>query len=269
MKKPKRDYAIQTVTNALRVLDAFRGEDEIGVAELSRRLGLHKNNVFRLLATLEEEGYVEQSPTTERYRLGLRSLELGQAFARNHTLSARARPVLEALCRATGESTHLGMMDGFEVVHVTGATPERALVAAPRMGMRLPVHCTALGKVLLGCASDGQRELYDRAVVAGARLPSRTPRTIVDPDKFFEQIRTAAGRGLAADLDECEEGLCCAASPLYDVSGQVVAAISVSAPRSRCSEDRLLDAIGPQVMAAAESLSKELGHVVHSQELAG
>ena len=69
MKKPKSDYEIQTVTNALLLLEAFRDEEEIGVAELARRLNLHKNNVFRLLATLEGQGYIEQSPATERYRL--------------------------------------------------------------------------------------------------------------------------------------------------------------------------------------------------------
>ena len=74
MRKPKSDYAIQTVVNAMRVLEAFRDEEELGVTEISRRLGLHKNNVFRLLATLEQQGYIEQSSDNERYRLGGRSL---------------------------------------------------------------------------------------------------------------------------------------------------------------------------------------------------
>jgi DNA-binding IclR family transcriptional regulator len=112
MKKPKSDYAIQTVTNALRLLDVFREEEEVGVAALARRLGLHKNNVFRLLATLEEQGYIEQSPATERYRLGIGSLELGHSFLRSRALLARARPILEALCEETGESVHLGLMHG-------------------------------------------------------------------------------------------------------------------------------------------------------------
>ena len=260
MKKPKRDYAIQTVTNALRVLDAFREEDEIGVAELSRRLGLHKNNVFRLLATLEEEGYVEQSQDNERYRLGLRSLELGAAFARHHTLSVRARPVLETLCEATGETAHLGMLDSYEVVHVSGVAPARALVASERMGARLPLHCTALGKVLLGCAQESEQQGYDRVVVAGAPLPARTERTITDPDKLFEEARTAAGQGLAFDLEEFEVGIACAAAPVYAASGLVVGALSVSAPTARCDEARLKGRLANQVVEAAESLSRELGH---------
>ena len=91
MKKPKGDYAIQTVVNAMRLLEAFRDEEELGVTELSRRLSLHKNNVFRLLATLEQQGYIEQSAASDRYRLGVESLELGQAFLRGRTLLRRAR----------------------------------------------------------------------------------------------------------------------------------------------------------------------------------
>jgi DNA-binding IclR family transcriptional regulator len=260
MKKPKSDYQIQTVTNALRVLGAFHDEAEIGVAELSRRLGLHKNNVFRLLATLEEEGYIEQDPETERYRLGLRALELGHSFSRSRSLVERARPVLDGLLEETGESTHLAKMDGFEVVHILGRVPDRVLVGALRIGTRLPLHATALGKVLLGCAPEDERQAFDRKVVAGGKLPARTERTIEDPAKFFEHVRTVAGHGFALDVGECADGLGCAAAPVHDASGLVVAAISVSAPLHRVSEESLIREICPRVVEAAERLSHDLGH---------
>ena len=95
MSKPKSEYSIQTVSNALRVLEVFYEEHEIGVSELSRLLNLHKNNVFRLLATLEESGYIEQSEQSERYRLGVRCLELGRAYLRANSLLHCARPILE------------------------------------------------------------------------------------------------------------------------------------------------------------------------------
>jgi DNA-binding IclR family transcriptional regulator len=260
MKKAKADYAILTVTNALRLLDEFRSEMEIGVAELGRRLGLHKNNVFRLLATLEEVGYIEQNPATGRYRLGLAALQLGQAFARSRPLLTRGPVYLEALVAATRESAHIAMLDRFEVVHVAGLAPERLVVSALRVGTRLPVHCSALGKVLLGCAPETEREAFDRQVVATRGLEPRTRRTITDRAKFFEHVRTVAGHGFALDLEECEDGLCCAAAPVHDVTGRVVAAISVSAPASRADEQGLLERILPQVSSAAERLSRELGH---------
>lgn len=260
MRKPKADYAIQTVTNALRVLEEFREEAEIGVADLSRRLDLHKNNVFRLLATLEERGYIEQDPATERYRLGLGALDLGRSFQRSRPLLARARVTLERLAAETQESVHLGMLHEFEVVHVDGVTPERLVMTGLRVGRRLPAHCTALGKVLVGCCPEGQRAAYDRTVRSKAPLEGRTRRTIVDADKFFEHLRTVAGQGYAVDVDECEAGLVCAAAPVHDASSRVVAALSVSAPSARVDEDQLVRELVPAVLSAAEQLSRELGH---------
>ncbi|MGH0028293.1 MAG: IclR family transcriptional regulator [Myxococcota bacterium] len=260
MKKAKGEYSIQTVANALRVLEEFQGDVEIGVAELSRRLGLHKNNVFRLLATLEEAGFIEQDLETERYRLGLGALELGRAFLRGRPLIERAMPHLRELSDRFDESTHLGVLHDFQVVHVAGHAPERLLVTPSRVGTRLPVHCTALGKVLIGCCPEGQREAYDRTVAAEGSLAPRTKRTITDPDKFFEHIRTVAGQGFATDLDECEAGLVCAAAPVYDSTGRVAAALSLSAPASRLGEEQLIREVLPQVMASAERLSRELGY---------
>src|SRR5574338_471796 len=97
MKRPKSDYVILAVRNALRVLEAFRDEGQLGVTELARRLGLHKNNVFRILATLEQQGYVEQCGEHEAYRLGVRCLQLGRSYADARSLLRTARPVLEAL----------------------------------------------------------------------------------------------------------------------------------------------------------------------------
>jgi len=260
MKKPKGDYAIQTVVNAMRLLEAFRDEEELGVTELSRRLSLHKNNVFRLLATLEQQGYIEQCTASDRYRLGVESLELGQAFLRGRTLLRRAHAILEALAVQLEESAHLATLRDFDVVHLSGAQGEQLVLTALRVGRRLPLHCTALGKVLLGCSPENVREAYDRALAEAGGLGARTPNTIVDRDKFFEHVRTAAGAGFALDLEECDPGLCCAAAPVHDASGKLIAALSVSGPAFRLGEERLLRSVVPAVIGAAETLSRELGY---------
>ena len=259
MKKPKGEYAIQTVTNALRLLEEFQDAEELGVTHLSRRLDLHKNNVFRLLATLEQRGYVDQSPETERYRLGVRTLELGRAFTRSRSLLQRARPILRALAGALGESAHLGVLRGFEVVHLDGAAPDRLVLSRVRVGWRLPAHCTALGKALLGCAPESVREAFDRTVVADG-LERRTPATIADRDKFFEHLRTVAVQGFAVDAEECEEGLCCVAAPVYDGEGDLVAALSVSGPAFRLDGDGLLREVAVKVTQVADRLSRDLGY---------
>lgn len=260
MRKPKGEYAIQTVINAMRVLEAFRDEEELGVTELSRRLKLHKNNVFRLLATLEQEGYIEQSADTERYRLGVRVLELGCSFTRSRSLLCSAQPVLEALAAESRETCHLGVLRDFEVVHMRGRQIERAVMTGLREGQRLPAHCTALGKVLIGCAPEELRQAYDRFLGA-TELEARTPHTIVDRHKLFDHLRGVGGRGMAFDLSECDEGLACVAAPVHAADGTVVAALSVSGPESRLDELRLRSETAPQVAAAADRLSKALGYV--------
>ena len=261
MKKPKGDYSIQAVVNAIRLLETFRDEDEQGVTHLAERLGLHKNNVFRLLATLEQAGYIEQCAETDRYRLGIRSLDLGQSFGRSRNLLRRARSVLDALVASCGESAHVGVLRDFEVICLEGRNAERLLLTAARVGQRLPVHATALGKVLLGCSTADRREAFDRKVVAGGKLPKLTPATLDDPAKFFEHLRGVAVHGFAVDIEECEPGLCCAAAPIFDGHGALVAGISISGPRARISDARLLGEIVPLVVGAGEQLSRELGFV--------
>jgi DNA-binding IclR family transcriptional regulator len=259
MKRPKSDYSIQTVANALTLLESFQAEEDLGVTELSRRLGLHKNNVFRLLATLEERGYVEQVATTDRYRLAVRCLELGQAFTRSRSLLREAQPVIDALARELGESAHLAVLSGFEVVHLAGGQPDQMLMAGLRIGRRLPAHCTALGKALLGGAGEFALEAYDRDVVSRGALLARTPRTLVDREKLFEHLRTVASQGFALDLGEYEDGVACAAAAVHDATGRPVAALSVSGPAIRLDEDDLLRRVAPAVAAAADRLSLQLG----------
>jgi DNA-binding IclR family transcriptional regulator len=259
MKKQKVDYAIQTVANGLKLLEAFQSDEELGVTELSRRLDLHKNNVFRLLATLELAGYIEQSSSSERYRLGTSCLVLGQSYLRSRSLLRRARSLLVEVASRSGESSHLGVMRDFDVVHLDGAGSDQLIGSGLRIGQRLPAHCTALGKVLLGCASEGVNGDFGGGRDPAFKLDARTPATIVDSQKLLDQLRTTALRGYAIDLEECEAGLNCAAAPVFGNAGQVVAAISISGPAFRMGEERMLSEIVPLITDAAGRLSHELG----------
>src|SRR5262245_5791982 len=259
MRRQKSDYVIQTVTNALRLLEEFRYAEQLGVTALARRLGLHKNNVFRLLATLEEMGFVEQIADNESYRLGTACLELGQAFARTRTLTRLGRSVLESLVRDTQETAHLAVLEGFQVVHLDGE-PARQLVASRlRLGERLPAHASALGKAILACGDPAEWERVDREWIQGGELPAFTAATITDRDKFFEHLRSTAGVGFALDLEESALGLCCAAAPVRDAGGRVLGALSVSAPAFRAAPDAMHERLVPAVTAAAQELSRKLG----------
>src|SRR5213078_3042274 len=110
VRREKANYVIQSVSHALDVLEQFAGDaEELGVTELSKRLRLHKNNVFRLLATLESRGYIEQNKATENYRLGIRCLQLGQTYVNQMGLLRQARPILEDVSRESRENTYVAV----------------------------------------------------------------------------------------------------------------------------------------------------------------
>jgi DNA-binding IclR family transcriptional regulator len=268
MQRAKSEYAIQTVTNALRVLEAFETDEMLGVTELSKRLHLHKNNVFRILATLEEKGWVEQCADTERYRLGASCVRIGHAFGRARSLTRHGRAALDALCRETGETAHLAVLRGNDVVMLDGVQATGPLVTGLHLGGRLAPHCTAVGKVLLACGETERLEAYDRDVVAGRTLKKSTERTLVDRDKLVEHLQHVRVQGWALDLEECADGVVCAAAPVYDAASALVAAIAVSAPASRVDREALERNLAPRVAAAAATLSRRLGApVAHASRL--
>lgn len=260
--KPKSEYTIQTVANAFRMLEVFQTETEMGVSDLARQLGLHKNNAFRLLATLEQCGYVDQDPSTELYSLAPRCLELGQSFARAQSLAKLARPVLNDLSERLGETAHLGSLArseaGPEVVHLDAALPDQLVLTGSRVGSRLPASCTAIGKMLIA----GELARAPKAMeqmVAETTLSERTPATIVDPSKLLEDIRTSGLRGYAVDRQEYAEGLSCVAAPILDGEGRMVAALSLSGPSARLSDDALHGDARDVLVERAASLSRALG----------
>jgi IclR family acetate operon transcriptional repressor len=162
--------------------------------------------------------------------------------------------------QVTGETVHLGALQDFEVAHLDGEQSDQLVLTGLRVGRRLPVHCTALGKVLLGCGDRLLRERFDRLCVANGTLGAQTAATITDREKFFEHLRAVAGQGFALDLEESESGLCCAAAPVFAASGRLLAALSVSGPAFRLSRDTLLDQVVPALLAAADDLSRQLGY---------
>ena len=133
------------------MLEQFFGEvDELGVTELSKRLKLHKNNVFRLLATLEARGYIEQNKSTENYRLGIKCLHLGRRYIHHMGLVRQARPILAEVANRCRESAFVAIMRREGVVPLEAAEPDdRAVQIMPPIGQALPLHCTAIGKVHL------------------------------------------------------------------------------------------------------------------------
>src|SRR6266480_1074234 len=203
VRREKANYVIQSVSHALDVLEQFAGDaEELGVTELSKRLRLHKNNVFRLLATLESRGYIEQNRATENYRLGVR---------------CQARPIMAELVRQARETTYLAVLRRAAVVPVEVIEADRPVRIVSQLGEALPLHATAAGKAHLAF----EREDELRALVPDG-LPRFTERTIVDRQALLQQLRAVTANGYAVDLGEHLEDVRAVAAPVRDYARAVV-----------------------------------------------
>ena len=256
VRREKANYVIQSVSHALDVLEQFHGSiEEIGVTELSKRLKLHKNNVFRLLATLEARGYIEQNKMTENYRLGLRCLQLGQTFIKQMGLLLQSKTILAELVRRTKESAFVAVRKGKAIIPLDFAEPSRAVRVVSFLGTALPTHCTAAGKVYLVFESEG---------VLSQNLPERleryTDKTIVDRKVLMEQMKEISETGYALEFGEFTEDVSSVAVPIRDYTRTLVGSLAVVAPSHRLNADSMMKHITPAVLEAGNELSKRLGY---------
>ena len=255
-KREKDTYTIRSVHNALNLLEEFKGDrDELGVTELSKRLNLHKNKVFRILATLEAKGYIEQNKATENYRLGLKSLELGQTFIKQLGLVRQATPFLREIVKQCNEMAYIGTIRQGSAVYLDAEEPNQMVKVANRVGWRLPIHCTAIGKAQIAFVSE--EELEKLGVLDN--MNKFTENTIVDQAAFTKHLKDVAKRGYALDNEEYSPGVRCVGVPIRDYTGRVVGVISVSGPSFRMTDEVLNGKIIRVVKEAGEKVSKRLG----------
>lgn len=263
-RKEKSEYVVQSVDRALDILEAFNySEEELGVTELSHKLNLHKNNVFRLLATLETRGYIEQDKKTGNYRLGIKIFEVANVFLHHLGLRRQARPILEELVGKCNETAYLAVTDGMDVVYVLMHETSHTVRVIPRLGHRLPAYCTASGKVQLAYESQDRllQLLKDRP------LRKLTRNTITDLDRLREHLGEVVRQGFAVDNEELEDGVCCVAAPVRDYSHRVVAGVGLSGPMSRFSPERIQNDLVPLVKEAGVKISQRLGFEIAAEGL--
>ncbi len=248
---------IGTINRALDIIESFSPDDpELGVTELSTKLGLSKNNVFRLLATLESKGYIEQNHSTEDYRLGPKILEVGQVYLNRQGVLKIAHPYLEEMANECDEAAYLAILRDSDVVYLDLVQTSHPLRLRSRVGSRLPAYCTAVGKVQLAFESKDRLE----EIVSRKRLKSFTPNTITDKQELLRHLREVADKGWAIDLEEWELDVRCVAAPVRDYTGRVIAGLSISAPTVRMSMDRIDKEIVPLVVETGKRISSRLGY---------
>lgn len=256
-KKDASEYLVQSVSHAMDILECFLGEDvELGVTNLSRKLGLPKNNIFRLLSTLQCRGYVEQNESTGNYRLGMKTFELGQAYLRRMGLVNQAHSILDRLAKDTSETAYLAVYESAEAVYVDMVETTHPVRIIPMIGKRVPAHCTAVGKVQLAykCEEDKRR------IIKETGLKPFTSNTITDEKVFLKHLEDVAQKGYAFDDEEYEEEVRCVACPVRDYTNNVVAGLCISGPTPRMSDEHIEKSLVPTLKHAALELSRRLGY---------
>src|SRR5216110_1097757 len=210
---------LSSVANAIRLLTSFSGEeDELGITTLAGRLRLAKSTVHRLAATLTGAGFLEQNDETGKYRLGLALFELGSLVRRRMDVADAARQKLRELLEMTGETVQLGIVDHLSVLYVYEMESRRAIRMAAAVGARAPLHCTAVGKVLLAYQPpDYVKELVERG------LTQHTDHTVTKRDALLAVLKEVRARECAIDDEESEIGLRAIAAPVRNQRGEVIA----------------------------------------------
>ena len=247
---------LSSVANSIRLLGSFSGEEnELGITVLASRLRLAKSTVHRLAATLTSARLLEQNPETGKYRLGLALFELGSLVRARMDVADAARQKLRELLEQTGETVQLGIIDHHSVLYIYEMESRRAIRMAAAVGARAPLHCTAVGKVLLA----SQPEEYVRQVL-DLGLKAYTPKTIIRNEALLETLAEVQQRDYATDDEESETGLRAIASPVRNHTGQVIAAVGLAAPVQRMNK-KVMQTCVPSVIATANAVSARLGYV--------
>ena len=263
MTETSRDYTIQALHHGLSVLETFleAGSATQGVSEISRKLDLNKSRVFRILNTLEQHRFVERNATTKQYRLGVSLMVFGEAVRRELEVVQVAAPILDELAEHSGETVHLGVVDGVESVCVAKRMSKHSVRLYAEVGRRAPLHTGGVPKVLLAYMPP---EKQARILHPGT-LRRVTEHTITDIDQLQEILAEIRLRGYNVAVDDLDPDVHSVAAPIRDHAGCVVAAVSVAGPSHRFPPEKVEHCI-QLVCQAAARISRLLGYPAAREE---
>ena len=232
---------IQSVERTVQILRCFEEQELLGVTEIAAKTNLNKSTAFGLVTTLTETGLLEQDPVTGRYRLGLELFRLGNCV--NADTRRLVMPALDALTEELEETVNFVRPEGGDVIYLIKKESPHSMRICTRTGQRLPMYCSAVGKVILALLPEGEQERIIRKFV----FEPRTKNTIVTAEELRRELQRIRQDGYATDREELEYGLICVAVPVLDRTGRPVAAISCSGPQIRMTEEKI-----PQIRRALQ-----------------
>ncbi len=245
---------VQVLDRALDLLDLLAAHSGLTLSEVAEKTGQSPSTVHRLLHSLGARGMVESDPATQAWTIGPATFRLGSAFMRRSGIVERARPILRGLMEHTGETANLGILNGDAVLFVSQVETQETIRAFFPPGTRSPLHCSGIGKALLAF---GRAEIL-QDLIAGPGLTHFTDRTLTTPEALAEDLARIRARGFSFDDEERTRGMRCIAAPVFDLTGEAIAGLSVSGPTHRIGLEHV-KTLGAVVAAAAAELSATMG----------
>jgi len=255
-----RQGTSQSVERGLAILSSFSADRRlIGVSEVAQELGLSRSTAHRYIATLARLGYLYQDPTTRKYVLGPRVLELGFTAINSMELRDVAAPQLRRLCDETGHTVNMAILDDVDIVYIERFRASRrnqdAIDLDLHVGSRLPAYCTSMGKVLLAYLPAAERD----EVLSRIAFDRRGPNTLTSRAALLAELERVRAAGIAVNNEELAYGLRSVAAPIRDRSGEVTAALNLAVHRTMLSTEDLVERYAPSVQRTAAAISAELG----------
>jgi len=231
------EIKVKSLYKALRILECFNVHTpELGITEISEQLGLYKSNVHNIVDTFVKAGYLEQNPENEKYRLGMKILELGNVISSNMNIRKLMLPYMQELADYTNETVYLGMPNEEEVIYLDSSSPKNQLSTRSMLGVKAPLYCTGIGKAMLAFLPG---EVTESLLAKG--LHKHTDQTITEPAALQAELMAIRSRGYSIDNMEHEYGIKCVGMPILNKKRQLVAGISVSGPSLRFDDDKIRD----------------------------
>jgi len=251
ISKKERIKSIDKVLDLLEFLSV--NEQEIGIAEISKKLNMGLSTTHRILTTLKSRGYINQNGQTAKYRLGIKLFELGCAVQNTAQLVEIAKLYLRQLSKITNETANIAVLEDKEVIYLATIKSQEILRTEIRPGTRTPAHCTALGKVLLAFLSDREfKNLYK----SNDPIISLTPKSISSLEELKKNLKKVKEQGYAVDREEYKIGINCIGVPIFGRNG-AIAAISITGPASRFTIDEM-EKVKGKLMAISKEISNQL-----------
>lgn len=254
----KERYVIRAAERTMQILNCFQmNREELSIAEIANMVGLPKSSTHRFLVTMELNGFLEANPDTHNYCLGSRIISLGSIAISRVKLAEKGRPYLLELSKALQSTVHTVVMNQGEAIYVAKVEDKNSItIISSEVGKRVPLYCTAVGKVLLSSLSREEiKELYHDS----NKLKPYTQNTITDLQELQDHIQQVRENNYALDNEEIEAGLRCVAAPVRNHEGRIIAAISVSSFTQKFSTERLPEIIN-LVQTTAKKISEAVGY---------